>query len=288
MKLSDFLFESPLDLLFRKRFEVKLPQNTRGVDVQDLQKALEALGYSVGPPGDDGIIGPYTRNAINKYQKDHELEITANPTIPMVTSINDELQKHPELLKKLVPSTAKELNTPKSGSKLKPLAQDAVTKGKVGSLLNFIARYESGGNYNVVFGGEVIPNLTDMTINEVYKLQNSMRMKGKKSTAVGRYQFIQGTLKECVNGLGLDINTATFSPKLQDDLIIYRLRSMRKLDSWLDGSLPTDKFLRNLAFEFASLPTPGTGQSAYAGDNLNVAGTNLDTALTTLDNIKNA
>lgn len=46
--------------------------------VQAVQQALVDAGYSVGPPGVDGIFGKYTRNAVLKYQKDNGIKQTGN------------------------------------------------------------------------------------------------------------------------------------------------------------------------------------------------------------------
>lgn len=269
-------------------FKVTLPKSARGNDVRDMQQALQALGYSVGPTGIDGIIGPYTRAAIKKFQLDNSIN-QQNPEQPsqeMVDLINSQLESKPELLSKLKPSTG--TSSMAGPAKLKPLSQDAVTTGKLGQVLNFIAQFESNGNYNVVLGGGTQP-LTKMTISDVYALQDQMRRSGKESTAVGRYQFVKRTLQECVNGLGLDPDKTLFDEKTQDSLIIYRLRAYRGLDEWLEGSLTTENFLNNLSKEFASMPSPQKGgQSYYQGVGSNKAGTNLQVALSTLDGIQSA
>ena len=46
--------------------------NTKEINPVGLaQRALIKKGYSVGPKGADGIMGPNTKNAILKYQKDN-------------------------------------------------------------------------------------------------------------------------------------------------------------------------------------------------------------------------
>jgi hypothetical protein len=54
-------------------------------------------------------------------------------------------------------------------------------------------------------------------------------------------------------------NKEKFSPANQDKLIIYRLRSIRRLDEWLAGKISNEKFMDNLAMEFASFPAPSKG-----------------------------
>lgn len=279
-------FPSLGNLFSSSTFTVKPISGTRGLEVRDMQQALEALGFSVGPPGLDGIIGPYTRNAIQEFQKSIGMQPSGNPDNETIAALNKEISSKPELLKKLKPSSNDDIAKAKQ---LKPLSQDSVTQGKVGKILDFIARFESGGNYNIILGGKTIPELTSMTINQVYELQDNMKRGGKESTAVGRYQFVKGTLRDCVEGLGLDPNKAIFDKKTQDDLIIYRLRATRGLDKWLSGSLSDEQFLNNLSMEFASIPSPAKGgASYYHGVGSNRAGTNLQAALSTLSDIKAA
>lgn len=294
MRAKEFITEvwyNPMTW-FGGDFKVEMPKGTRGDDVKKIQLALQSLGYSVGPPGIDGIIGPYTRGAITKYQLDKgiakEGDNTSTITPAMISTLNNDI-KSKGLDKKLSSSMPqKSKNNVANAPKLKPLSQDSVTQGKIGQVLNFIAQYESNGSYNIILGGGQQP-LTKMTINQVYELQDKMKRSGKESTAVGRYQFVKATLQECVNGLGLDPNTTLFDEKTQDALIIYRLRSVRGLDNWLSGGIDTKTFLNNLSKEFASMPSPSKGGgSYYAGVGSNKAGTNLQTALSTLNNIQSA
>lgn len=88
-------------------FSVSMPSGTRGHEVSDIQSALQGLGYSVGPPGVDGIIGPYTRGAIAKFNLDNGIN-TNNPnqiTQDTVDSINKALAAKPEIAKTLQKST---------------------------------------------------------------------------------------------------------------------------------------------------------------------------------------
>ena len=58
-----------------------------------------------------------------------------------------------------------------------------------------IASRESGGDYNVVYGGKKMP-LTEMTIGEVIRWQEEQAEAGAKSTAAGKYQIIAKTMKD--------------------------------------------------------------------------------------------
>lgn len=116
MRIHEIITESPLDLLFKKQFSVKMPMGHRGNDVRDIQQALEALGYTVGPPGLDGIIGPYTSGAIKKFQTDNGLEVTGMPTIELVAKLNDQLKLKPGVLAKLKPSTDEDVPSKSGGA----------------------------------------------------------------------------------------------------------------------------------------------------------------------------
>ena len=97
---------------------------------------------------------------------------------------------------------------------------------------------DSGG-YNKLVGGEVVPELSQMTLQEVYDMgmKNStgegvlpQRFGGRKvkfgadSHAMGAYQFIPQTMMGVAKQLGLDPKTTVFSPEIQDKLGLKNLR----------------------------------------------------------------
>jgi hypothetical protein len=61
------------------------------------------------------------------------------------------------------------------------------------------------------------PGLSNLTLAEVQRLQS------QGYNAVGRYQFIRGTLAETIRDAGLDPNTTKFTPDVQDQLFVARL-----------------------------------------------------------------
>ena len=172
-----------------------------------------------------------------------------------------------------------------AGGKLPPLKMDSATSGKVGELLNFIARYESGGDYNIMVGGKR-GNLTSMTVGEVLDMQKGMRARGHESTAVGRYQYLRSTLADTAAQMGMDVNSTKFDEKTQDALAIQTLRTIG-LEKWLDGKLDDGTFLNKVAQIWASIPKT-SGGSAHAGVGSNKAGVNADVALNTLQDIRTA
>jgi conjugal transfer mating pair stabilization protein TraG len=129
-------------------------------------------------------------------------------------------------------------------------------------LLKFISKKEAGRKgYNAIYeGAGVSADLTKMTLNEVYNLQNRIKKSG--STAVGAYQFINKTLKATASKLGLT-GEERFTPELQDRLAMTLLEG-RGLKKFLSGKLTEDQFADNLAKEWAALPTAGN-KSFYDG-----------------------
>jgi muramidase (phage lysozyme) len=173
------------------------------------------------------------------------------------------------------------------------------------ALLRLIADGEAvrSNPYCSVWPGHVEPELTVMTLSQVESYQKQRIKDGRKSSAVGKYQFIKSTLKECVGYLGCDPMRTVFSRDVQDALIIQRLIKFRKYDQWKAESIDTGKFMIFLAAEFASMPVPydipagsiyknsprrnlKKGQSFYAGDGLNKANHDPDHLYQALEDIK--
>lgn len=264
-------------------FTVDVPKGNKGVEVANLQKALIALGYPLPKFGVDGIRGTETSTAVRKFQKDNQLKVDGIPGTETIDKLNAILAAQPEVASKLKKSTPFDVKA-KGPVSLPPLAQDAVTQGKVGELLNFIARYESRGNYNIVVGGQSVPELTKMTLSQVNDFQRQMLKSGKESTAVGRYQYIRDTLTNTAAQMRLDPNTTVFDPKTQDAIATHTLKTIG-LDQWLNGQMPDEQFLNRVAQIWAGIPK-SSGGSAHAGVGSNKAGTTAQNALAALQNIK--
>jgi len=143
-------------------------------------------------------------------------------------------------------------------------------------LLNSIATNE--GTYNTgydteyaygKYGGGRTRKLSDMTVDEVMAHQQTMlgNQKGNslRSTAIGRYQMLNRTLREEARMAGIDTATAKFNGELQDKLIMQRLSRARGLDKWRAGEMSTKDFKKNLSREFASINDPYTGKGHYSG-----------------------
>lgn len=146
-------------------------------------------------------------------------------------------------------------------------------------LLDFIGPTEAPKGYDTIFGnnqGKLPKPLTTMTVDEVIAAGPGWS-KAFRSSAAGRYQFMNATLKDLKKELGLR-GTQTFDANLQDRLG-YHLLLRRGYAAFMDGQISVTEFGKRLAQEWASLPvlaeTNGgsrlvkRGQSFYAGDGLN-------------------
>jgi muramidase (phage lysozyme) len=144
---------------------------------------------------------------------------------------------------------------------------------EAGKVLGFIRQHEAGDDpYNTLVGGKKA-NLIGMTVGEVLEYQRNMLKQGHESTALGAYQFINPTLQGLVNDLKLDPNTP-FNQQTQDWLG-YQLLQKRGWNDYKTGKIDKDKFMDNLAGEWAALPLK-TGKSAYEGVGSNKAGVSRD------------
>lgn len=157
-----------------------------------------------------------------------------------------------------------------------------------GSLLNLIAAKESGGNYDVVYGGKdsITFNgqqrqITDMTVREVLQWQRDQRAAGADSTAAGRYQIIYKTLNALSADMkidGVSVLDMKFDETVQDRMALELLKQ-RGFNKYLQGNLSEEAFMRNLSQEWASFPKDFSGLSYYHGDGLNKAGVSPHTVL---------
>jgi peptidoglycan hydrolase-like protein with peptidoglycan-binding domain len=277
MKVIDILIESVV---------LSVPQGNRGPEVAKMQQALVALGYQLPRFGVDGIRGPETSAAIRKFQLDNNIKIDGIPGPETIKTLNSVISANPAVANKLKSAPPPKVK-PRAPVQMPKLQTDSVTQGKIGAVLDFIARYESNGNYNIIVGGRVVPELTSMTLNEIYDFQRQMVRGGSASSAVGRYQYIRKSLQMVANQMGLDPETTVFNPQTQDAIATYDLRRRAKMDSWLSGTITDDMFLNLVAKIWAGIPTTA-GQSFYAGVGNNKAGTTSQHALAALQNIKTA
>ncbi|MEZ0169951.1 hypothetical protein [Microvirga sp. TS319] len=148
-------------------------------------------------------------------------------------------------------------------------------------LLDFIGSKEAPRGYDTVYANRMdrMPKpLTSMTMKEILD-QGKWRAKTFGSSACGRYQFMDATLRDLATELNLKAEDR-FTPDYQDRLGLHLLRR-RGYDKWIKGALSDAEFMLNISKEWASFPLPyavkggsrtvSRGQSFYAGDGLNKA-----------------
>lgn len=164
------------------------------------------------------------------------------------------------------------------------------------AVLDFIASVEAPKGYDTVYGNKMaqMPKpLTSMTLKEVLD-NGKFRTSKFGSSACGRYQFMDATLRDLATEFGLEA-TLPFNPDTQDQLG-YALLIRRKLQRWLGHEISTDAFMWELAKEWASFPVPADGRGAhrqvkrgetyYAGDKLNKSLLDPGVVWSTLENIR--
>lgn len=140
---------------------------------------------------------------------------------------------------------------------------------RAGRLLDFIKEHEAGGNYNAVFGNANSKvDLGQFTLDQVMAQQQS---SGRRSTAIGGYQFMHRTLRDLKRELGLT-GKERFTPDFQDrlGLALLERRGYREFKA---GKRSLRNFAFSLSQEWSALPDPGTGRSFYHNDGLNRAQT---------------
>lgn len=141
-------------------------------------------------------------------------------------------------------------------------------------LLNTIAKVESRYNYNAYFGNSnnTSTQFTSMTVSEVLEWQKQFIEQGNQSSAVGRYQFIDTTLRGLVRELKIN-EDMKFDEALQDRLAVALLER-RGIREYVDNKISREEFAHRLSKEWAALPRSigeNPEQSYYAGDGLNKA-----------------
>jgi muramidase (phage lysozyme) len=146
-------------------------------------------------------------------------------------------------------------------------------------LLNTIAEVESKNNYNAYFGNPDNASIqfTSMTVGEVLVWQEQFIEQGNPSSAVGRYQFIDSTLRGLVRELTIDENSK-FDESLQDRLAVALLER-RGVREYVENKMSREAFAHSLSQEWAALPRAigeNPEQSYYAGDGLNKAQLSVD------------
>jgi muramidase (phage lysozyme) len=243
------------------------------VDGRDPRKELAPLYNSMGLEVEDRESG----NGETQGNSANKQSFLGSQI--QLASYDPEDNKSPGLRDKLIDLDATEAEF----ISLDPVAQGAVATGRLAPMLNLIGKAEAPGGYNQIFGRGRYAPLNEMTISDVYELQRRMVKGGSESSALGRYQFINKTLRGVVQAAGLDPETTKFTPEVQDKLA-GMLMQRRGLSSYLSGKISKEEFADRLAKEWAGLPL-ASGQSFYKGVGSNNATVRREMLMKAIDEI---
>ncbi|WP_340110177.1 hypothetical protein [Pikeienuella sp. HZG-20] len=152
----------------------------------------------------------------------------------------------------------------------------------VDGFLDFIADFESRGNYNARYGDAANlrnPCFTEMTVDEVLEWQ-----RGRKFSACGKYQIIRATLSDLKARLNLT-GSERFDEEMQERMgrVLLERRGLAK---FLSREMPREDFALSVAREWAALPgvkPPYGSKSVYAGDGVNQAFVTVEKYLAAVD-----
>ena len=149
--------------------------------------------------------------------------------------------------------------TPVSSVPLRPGKEYALAQTGMAGLRGLTRSGEGG--YTSMFPSEAYPQMTNMTIRELVAFQKEKLRDGRKSAAVGAYQFLYPEVAAKRAGLSLDDK---FTPENQDKMFDATLMQKRKaINAYLTGKSDNiEAALDELAKEFASFEYRG-GRSYY-------------------------
>jgi len=204
----------------------------------------------------ENILELLTEDGRNNLAKDYEKDIQ---------EIRDKLRSQlaeisiiPEAQAAIKPSSVLS-DTDESPSSLQAL----VSLGESGrgpdayNAINYTAKQAGWKNTT---GKEI----SEMTLQEVLNMQRSMLNRGAKSSAVGKYQMLRGTLEMGISELDIPL-TQKFDAQTQELLFKeFLIKTKRKdLYAFLSGqSDDLEAAMLDLAKEFASMPVPTAVQGA--------------------------
>jgi predicted metal-dependent hydrolase len=114
-------------------------------------------------------------------------------------------------------------------------------------LLDLISSGEGG--YTSMFPSESYPQMLDMTIAQLVDFQKQKLRDGRRSAAVGRYQFVKPENAARLAGLPMD---ALFSKENQDKMAVAYLENKRRGLEWLAGEISTREYIEDLAREWGA------------------------------------
>jgi hypothetical protein len=150
--------------------------------------------------------------------------------------------------------------------------------------------FASGYEVPFAYGQYLQPSkpISQMTFKELDDFQKKQinATKGifdntnRGTSAVGRYQFIRGTLQGLKDRLGYK-DTDIFSQEVQDRLF-DALMEEQGLQDLLSGLITPEEFQTKLSSQFASIPKPGTETGTYKGQNTGVTSDRVSAVLSSM------
>jgi hypothetical protein len=111
-------------------------------------------------------------------------------------------------------------------------------------------------------------------------LRELLIILNRGTSAVGRYQFIRGTLQGLKDRLGYK-DTDIFSQEVQDRLF-DALMEEQGLQDLSSGLITPEEFQTKLSSQFASIPKPGTETGTYKGQNTGVTSDRVSAVLSSM------
>jgi len=211
--------------------------------------------------GFDGATDSAAGLRISQMKSRDAMENFVNVGVRPVTAAMEILAKAVEYLTMLIPFGGR-AKAQYEKEKADAAKKQAKIEGEgLAGIREMIAAKESGGDYNVMVGGQKM-DLTNMSIADVMNMQQQRIASGQNSAA-GKYQIINSTLKGLVAEGGID-TSAKFDQQMQDRLADMLIQK-RGYSDYKSGKMSKEQFATNLSKEWAALPSGPGNQSYYAG-----------------------
>jgi len=134
-----------------------------------------------------------------------------------------------------------------------------IKKDPLEALKKLIDMGESGGHYDIIYGGERKVDLTDMSVEDILKYQEEL-IRRKGHSPVGRYQINRQTLKDMADSGYVDYDMK-FDKEGQDK-IFNALLQQSGFKQFASGKMSNEEFANRLAGRWSSFET-ATGVSRY-------------------------
>jgi peptidoglycan hydrolase-like protein with peptidoglycan-binding domain len=290
----------------------KLSFGEKGPEVERLQRALiaanvrDAAGQPLNPDQD---FGRRTREAVENYQRQHNLPVTGEADRQMLTALGviQPTQQQPTQQQPTQQQPTQQQPTQQQPTQQQPTQQQPTQQqpaqtnpygfGPSNELGRLIGSGEGGYNsYNRGVAGDARGaqiDFSQMTVAEIMRRQDLPAGDPNRLFAVGKYQFTPNTLEEAINQTGVDRN-ARFTPQLQEKLFADYLIDEKRpsVRAYITGEATGPQALERaqhaLALEFASVGTPRNGgRGAYDGDSAgNQASITTAETATALNNMR--